>query len=488
MEVVSKLEYIDSYGPLVHGAIHYGQHKKNVINPYNKQVIHSIFYADQKLINHAIQTSLSGFNKTRKLSSFERACCLQATANKIEAHKNKLSKLITLSTGKPISNSYQEVDREVYTFNVAAEECKRIPEASIRLDWLPGHEQRYARVIRCPKGIILGITPFNFPLNLVAHKIAPAMASGNSIIIRPASNTAAVAIFLGKLIVDSGWPADGISIIPTTTEDAKLLVEDHRIKHLSFTGSPEIGWSLKTQAKEKVVTLELGGNAGNIIEEDADLMYAVDRIVWGGFMNAGQACISAQRVYIHKNIYSQAKNAIIDKVKSLKVGDPMDIATNVGPVIDKNSADNILNLIENAINNGAEVLCGGYGTNNIIEPTVIEFHDEELEIARQEVFGPVILLSPFTDYKDAIARVNYSKYGLQSGIFTRDAAKIEFAIQELEVGGLNINDVSTFRIDHMPYGGIKGSGLGKEGLKYAIEEMSEMKLITYNPAIFSGAI
>ena len=348
------------------------------------------------------------------------------------------------------------------------------------MDWVPGTEGREAQVRRVPLGPIVGISPFNFPLNLVSHKVAPALAAGNSIILRPASQTPVSALKLAEVISASGWPAEAFSVVPSTTQDAAPLIEDERIKLLTFTGSPSVGWRLKTQAGRKRVTLELGGNAGVIIHRDANVAYAAERVAWGGFSYAGQSCISVQRVYVHEDVYESFIESFLPRVKALKVGDPLDEATDVGPLIDQGAAERVEEWVVEAKKDGAKILTGGARNGKLWQPTIMAEIQPSMRVSCQEVFAPLVGLYPYSDIKQAIAGVDESDFGLQAGLFTYDLNIVKQAFDEIDVGGLMVNDVSTFRIDHMPYGGVKQSGFGREGLRYAIEEMSELKLLAHN--------
>jgi glyceraldehyde-3-phosphate dehydrogenase (NADP+) len=327
---------------------------------------------------------------------------------------------------------------------------------------------------------VTGITPFNFPLNLVAHKVAPALAAGNPILLRPASQTPLSSLALGQILLEAGWPADAIAVLPCSTDTAKPLVEDDRIKLLTFTGSPVVGWGLKARAGRKRVTLELGGNAAVIVNDDADVAYAAERVAWGGFAYAGQTCISVQRVYVHAAVYERFRDELVRHVEALKVGDPLDEETDVGPVIDASNAERVEQWLEEARGAGASVLTGGTRDGAVWQPTVLEDVPEEVRISCEEVFAPVVGLNRFSDVHEAIEAAGRSDFGLQGGIFTNDLRVVDEAFDRIEVGGLMVNDVSTYRIDHMPYGGVKSSGFGREGLRYAIEEMTEMKLLTFN--------
>jgi acyl-CoA reductase-like NAD-dependent aldehyde dehydrogenase len=451
-----------------------------VRSPYDEALVALVHRAGPGEIERAIAAAVSAFQVTRKLPAWKRAEALEKISAGIGARREELARTIALEAGKPIKTARLEVDRAVFTFKVAAEESKRIYGEIVPLDWLPGTEGREAQVRRVPLGPIVGISPFNFPLNLVAHKVAPALAAGNPIIIRPASQTPLSALKLGEIVLESGWPEGAFSVVPSTTQAAAPLVEDDRIRLLTFTGSPAVGWGLKARAGRKRVTLELGGNAGVIVHHDADLKYAAERVTWGGFTYAGQSCISVQRVYAQTGIYEGFLDSFIPRVKALKTGDPLDDATDVGPLIDRGAAERVEAWVNEARQGGAEVLAGGERQGNLWQPTVLAALEPAMRVSCQEVFAPLVGVYRYGEVRDAIAAVDSSDFGLQAGLFTNDWNVIRAAFDDIEVGGLMVNDVSTFRIDHMPYGGVKQSGAGREGLRYAIEEMSELKLLTLN--------
>lgn len=469
-----------TYGVLVDGRWLTSDDPIEVRSPYDHALVAIIHHAGPDLVEQAIQAAAAAFQTTRKLPSWKRSDVLEKVSAGIQAHREKFARVIALEAGKPINTARAEVDRAIFTFKVAAEETRRIYGEIVPLDWLPGNEGRVAHVHRVPRGPIVGITPFNFPLNLVAHKVAPAIAAGNSIIVRPDSHTPVSAILLAELVEEAGWPAGGIQVVPTRIPDARPLVEDDRIKMLSFTGSPAVGWMLKSQAGMKSVTLELGGNAGTIIHHDADIAYAATRVAFGAFSYAGQSCISVQRVYIHESRFDEFVDAVIPKIKALKVGNPLDADTDIGPVIDLTAAQRIESWIQEAVAGGATILTGNEREGNLWQPTVLTDIQEDMKVACMEIFGPVVSLFRYTDPMAALRAVDNSSFGLQAGLFTNDLELVHQAFDELEVGGIMVNDVPTYRIDHMPYGGVKRSGFGREGLRYAIEEMTEMKLLTFN--------
>lgn len=451
-----------------------------VRSPYDGSAVAVVHRAGPAEIERAIAAAARAFTLTRALPTWKRAAVLEAISGAIASRRVELAELMALEAGKPLKSARVEVDRAVFTFKVAAEETKRIHGEIVSLDWLPGNEGREGFVRRVPLGPIAGITPFNFPLNLVAHKVAPALASGNPVIIRPATQTPVSALLLGRIAIEAGWPKEAFSVVPSTTKDASPLIEDERIKLLSFTGSPAVGWDLKRRAGRKRITLELGGNAAVIVHRDADLAYAAERVVFGGFGYAGQSCISAQRIYIHADIYDTFTADLVRRVRALKTGDPLDPGTDVGPVIDRVAAERIEEWVGEAKAAGARILTGGARKDTLWQPTVVEAAPSNVRVNCQEVFAPLVSLMRFEDVNDAIAATNDSDFGLQAGIFTHDDRVIHAAVDRIEVGGIVVNDVPTFRIDHMPYGGVKLSGFGREGLRYAIEEMTEMKLVAYN--------
>ncbi len=451
-----------------------------VRSPFDDSLVAVVHRAGPREIETAIAKATAAFQVTRKLPSWKRAEALEKISAGIAARREELAQTIALEAGKPIRTARAEVDRAVFTFKVAAEESKRNYGEIVPLDWLPGTEGREAQIRRVPLGPVVGISPFNYPLNLVAHKVAPALAAGDPIILRPASQTPVSALKLAEIISASGWPMEAFSVVPSATKDAAPLVEDERIRLLTFTGSPAVGWSLKARAGRKRVTLELGGNAGVIVHSDADTAYAAERIAWGGFSYAGQSCISVQRVYVHADIYESFAEQFVQRVKALKVGDPLDETTDVGPVIDGGAAERVEAWVKEAEKGGASLLAGGSRKGNLWQPTVLSGLQSSMRVSCQEVFAPLVGLYRYTDVNQAIAAVDDSDFGLQAGLFTHDLGIVKRAFDDIEVGGLMVNDVSTFRIDHMPYGGVKQSGFGREGLRYAIEEMSEMKLLTFN--------
>jgi acyl-CoA reductase-like NAD-dependent aldehyde dehydrogenase len=428
----------------------------------------------------AIAASVKAFGTTRRLPAFERQRVLRRVAQSISERRDEFSRTLAQEAGKPIKLARIEVDRSIFIFNVAAEEATRIYGEYLPLDWQESTAGRWGMVKRFPIGPIAGITPFNFPLNLVSHKVAPAIASGCSMVLKPAPQTPLCALLLAECVQQAGWPDGGLNVVPLSNEDAGLLVTDERIKLISFTGSVPVGWDIKRRAGKKKVALELGGNAGVIVHSDADISYAAERCVTGGFGYAGQTCISVQRILVEQTVYGKFVDLFVEGAKQLRTGDPMEEFTDVGPLIRESDAIRVTQWVEESIRAGARLLCGGGRKGSIVEPTVLTGTRPEMKVNCQEIFGPVVTVEPYQTFDEALRRINNSNYGLQAGIFTRDAKLLFRAFDELEVGGVVAGDIPSFRIDQMPYGGVKDSGLGREGLRYAIEEMTEPKLLVMN--------
>lgn len=471
---------LGTFAPLVNGSDCETGDVYLVRSPYDGAPVAAVHRAGAAELEAAIAAAAEAFETTRRLPSWQREQVLERVADLLVERRDELARTISLEGGKPIKHARLEVDRASFAFRVAAEETKRIYGEIVPLDWIPGNEGRVAHIRRVPLGPIAGITPFNFPLMLVAHKVAPALAAGNPIVLRPASQTPVSSFHLARIVLEAGWPEGGIAVVPSSTADAAPLVEDPRIRLLTFTGSPAVGWSLKGRAGRKRVTLELGGNAAVIVDRGADLEYAAERIAWGATVQSGQSCISVQRVYVHAEAWDTFVPSLLERVGSLATGDPLDDATDVGPLIDGAAVERVGTWLEEARAGGATVLAGGELEGNVWQATVLADVKEEMRVACEEVFAPVLGLFRFEHVDDAIRAAGTSDFGLQAGLFTSDLATVDHAFDELDVGGLMVNDVPTFRVDHMPYGGVKDSGLGREGIRYAIEEMTEMKLVTFN--------
>ncbi|MBN1271309.1 MAG: aldehyde dehydrogenase family protein [Candidatus Aminicenantes bacterium] len=468
------------YKLFIRGKWESSRKKQEIRSPYDGNPVALVHFADKNQVKNAVDAAHESFKETRKLSSYERSQALAFMATEIAKRKEELAQSITLCSGKTITSSRIEVDRAVNTFSIASEEAKRLPGEFLPLDLNPQTKERWGLVRRFPIGVIAGITPFNFPLNLVAHKVAPALAAGNTVLLRPASQVSPTSILLGEIFEKSGYPSCGLNVIPCGYEAAEHLLDDDRIKMITFTGSPEIGWDLKKRAHKKKVTLELGGNAAVIIEPDADMDLSLPRVVLGSFSYSGQICISIQRIFLHEDIYDRFMDAFIAAVKKLKMGDPLEENTDIGPMINEKAALQTEEWVQEAVHHGARIIVGGKREGSFFVPTILENVKPELRISWLEAFAPVVVVTRYSHFKQALDGVNFSIYGLQAGLFSNDLKKAFQAYEELDVGGVIINDIPTFRIDHMPYGGIKESGFGREGLKYALEEMTEMKLMALN--------
>ena len=449
--------------------------------PYDGSPVAVVHKAAPADLEEAMQAAVRGLQVTRKLPGHKRAAILRKIAESLTAATEEMARTIALEAGKPIKQARGEVGRAVGVFSVAAEEAVRLQDEAIHMDAVPGGENRQGLIRRFPIGPIAAITPFNFPLNLVAHKLAPAIAAGCPVVLKPASQTPISALMLARMVIDAGWPSEALSVMPLNTADAAPLVEDERFKLLTFTGSPAVGWDMMRRATgNKRVTLELGGNAGVIIHDDADLDFAAERCVFGGYSYAGQSCISVQRIYVHRNVYQQFLDSLVPKVQALKVGPPLDESTDLGSLITLGDGQRVQGWLEEAITGGARCLAGGKVEGAVVQPTVVVEAAPDMQVNSRELFAPVVTVTPYADFDEAVRSVNASEYGLQAGVFTRDVNRIFTAYEELEVGGVIINDVPAFRLDQMPYGGVKMSGMGREGLKYAIEEMTEPKLLVIN--------
>lgn len=452
-----------------------------VTNPYDSSVVGKVAKASTAEYTRAIERAQAAFEETRELPAYHREAACRKVADLLEKRAEDFAIMMTRELGKAIKESRLEVGRAVALFRTAAEEAKRIGGEIIDLDWSAGSEGRFGLARRFPRGVIAGITPFNFPLNLVAHKIAPVMASGNAIVLKPASKTPIIALMLAELIEQTDYPKGAISILPGAAADASPLLTDDRVKLITFTGSAEIGWWIKAHSGQKPVVLELGGNAGVIVADDADLDFATTRLLFGAFGVAGQSCISVQRIFVQEAIRAQFTEMFLNKVARLKVGDPMDPSTDLGTLVDAEAVARTLDWIEQAVSSGARLLCGGKASGLQLEPTVLSEVTPEMAVCRQELFAPVAVISGYRTFAEAVAMVNDSAYGLQAGVFTNRMNDIIYGFRRIETGGVIINDVPTYRVDHMPYGGVKESGLGREGVRYAIEDMTEPKFLALNP-------
>ncbi len=444
---------------------------------FDRSVVAVVYEATRDDVETAIEAAVQAFTVTRKMSSYQRANILRKIAEGIRQRREEFARTICQEAGKPIKTARLEVDRGIYTFEVAAEEASRIYGEYIPLDTLEATAGRWGLLRRFPLGPVFAITPFNFPLNLVAHKIAPAIAAGCPIILKPAPQTPVTALMLTEVIHETGLPEGALAVMPLSNDDAALLVIDERIKLLTFTGSAAVGWALKSKAGKKRVTLELGGNAGVIVHSDADLAYAAQRCVAGGFSYAGQTCISVQRILVEQSVFDSFTKLLLDDVHKLKVGDPSNDDTDIPPMIREQDAIRVTEWIDEAVQEGAKILTGGKRKGSTVEPTVLTDTTPQMRVNSAEIFAPVVTVERYDEFNDALFQINNTSYGLQAGIFTRDAVLINTAFDTLEVGSVIAGDVPSFRVDQMPYGGVKDSGQGREGLRYSIEDMTERRLL-----------
>lgn len=449
----------------------------NVINPHTNKIISVVSEANKEDLNKAILLAEKSQQKLKELSSYERFEILNFISSTIKQNEKKLSELLSKESGKPIKYALGEINRASQTFLIAAEETKRLPKEYISLDWTEKEKGKEGVVKYFPIGVVGGICPFNFPLNLVAHKVAPAIASGCPIIIKPSSTTPLLALELAKIINQTRLPKGAFSVLPMNRETGNMLVTDERIKLLSFTGSPEVGWEMKKNAGKKKVVLELGGNAACIITSSANIKAAIEKCIIGGYAYSGQVCIHTQRIYIHESIFNSFIKDFIKRIKNLNYGNPLKSNTDISDMIDEKNAIRVEKWISEAQKQGAKILFGGKRKKNYIEPTVISGTNKKMKVNSEEVFGPVVIIEKYKSFSEAVKLVNDTPFGLQAGVFTNQQNEIKQAFEEIEAGSVIINDTPTFRVDHMPYGGVKDSGLGREGIKYAILDMMEPKLL-----------
>lgn len=429
-------------------------------------------------VRAALDANVAAARACREMPAYERALALRRTGDELAAQREGLSRTLALEAGKPISQARVELDRAIALFRDAAEEATRIGGEVLPTDCVPGGKGRLALTRRFPLSPISGIVPFNFPILLAAHKIAPAMACGATITVKPPPQDPLAVLRLMEIVQASGYPDGGVRMVPCHVEVAQILIEDPRVRLITFTGSAAAGWAIRSKAGTKRVVLELGGNAGVIIEPDADLTWAASRCAVGGFTYAGQSCISTQRIYVHEDVFGAFVDAFLPKVAALKVGDVLDERTDVGPMISLDAAQRVERWIEEAKAGGAEVATGGTRQGAFLTPTVLLRTTPEMKVNCEEVFAPLVTVTPYRRLDDAIEAVNRSPFGLQAGVFTRDVRTLFRLHAELDVGGVNGNDMPGYRVDRLPYGGAKASGLGREGVRYAIEEMTELRVLT----------
>jgi acyl-CoA reductase-like NAD-dependent aldehyde dehydrogenase len=452
-------------------------HSASILNPYTGEIVGRVPQATAADMERAIAAAHRCFAESRRWPRHRRAALLGAIVEGLRGSRDELAWLMMAEAGKPIRYAEAEVDRAIWTFTVASEETKRLAGELMPLDASPVGDGYLAMTARLPVGPIAAISPFNFPLNLVAHKVAPALAVGAPVVLKPPPQAPLTSLRLARIVQEAGAPPGLFNVLPCPVEVAAQLVTDDRLALLSFTGSARVGWALKNQAGKKRVVLELGGNAAAIVQDDADVEFAASRLAVGAFAYAGQVCISTQRLYVQEEIYERFLNRFLAATRQLPIGDPADPKTVVGPMIDQAAADRVQGWVKEAVSHGATTLLAGTRRGNVLSPIVLSDVDPQMKVVCEEVFGPVVVVSRYRAFQEAIEMVNASSYGLQASVFTRRVEDVFRAWAGLDVGGVIVNDYPMFRVDQMPYGGQKESGLGREGVRYAMESMSEPRLL-----------
>jgi glyceraldehyde-3-phosphate dehydrogenase (NADP+) len=449
----------------------------DVINPYTGSIAGTTWLAGKEEYEQAVSAAAAVRKQLAGWPSWKRYESLMFIRNRLLGQRSEFARIITAESGKPMRYALGEVDRSVQTFTIAAEESKRLPSEYMSLDWTSAGEGREGIVRWFPAGIVGGIAPFNFPLNLAVHKLAPAIAAGCPIILKPSSNTPLTALKLASILAESGLPTGAVSILPMNRTTGNMLVTDPRLALLSFTGTPDVGWKMKVKTKKKKVVLELGGNAGVIVSRSAETETALRRCLTGAFSYSGQVCIHTQRIFVHQSIFSEFSERLAGMASKLLTGDPALPETEFSSMIDEDNAKRVEQWVDEALTMGARLLYGGKREGTFYSPTILTSTGNSMRVCSDEVFGPVVTIDPFNDFEEALDLINSTRFGLQAGVFTNDIREMDRAFAGLDVGGVVINDVPTFRVDHMPYGGIKDSGLGREGVKYAILDMMEPKIL-----------
>lgn len=452
----------------------------DVLNPYTGIPFARTWMAGKEEFETAVRSATLALPLMKALPSHLKFRILNQVADGLKKDRTAFAELISRESGKPLRLALAETDRSIQSFAVAAEESRRLPREYMSIDWTPSGEGKEGLVKYFPIGIVAGISPFNFPLNLAVHKIAPALAAGCPIILKPSSTTPLSTLRLARLIADTDLPAGAVSVLPMDRATGNTLVTDPRIQLLSFTGSPAVGWEMKRNSGNKKVLLELGGNAGVIIANGTVIKDAVKKCVTGSFSYSGQVCIHTQRIYVLNELFDAFTTEFTEQVRQLKAGDPLDLSTDIAVMIDVGNAVRVESWVNEAVAMGARILSGGTRSGSFYSPTVLTGTRAEMKVCCEEVFGPVVVIEPVESFSEALDAINNSCFGLQAGVFTDSIEEMNLAFDRLEVGGVIINDVPTFRVDHMPYGGIKNSGLGREGIRYSILEMMEPRLLVKN--------
>lgn len=477
MAAFFNLDTMENYALIIGGKQVVNSRKLEVTNPFDGSLVGTTYLAGEGELEMAIQFAQEAQQELWELPTHVRTNALEQISDEIRERREELAKLLAAECAKPMKYALGEIDRSVQTFKIASEEAKRLPSEVIQLDTTPAGENREGIVKYFPVGLVAGIAPFNFPMNLVAHKIAPAIAAGCPIILKPASSTPLSALELARIIDKTALPKGSVAVLPMDRNFGNKLVTDDRFKLLSFTGSPEVGWKMKAKAGKKRVVLELGGNAGVIITGQTDIDKHLPRLLVGAFAYSGQVCIHAQRFYVHHSRFEEFCQKMKAGAEKLKWGDPLDPQTDITAMIDQANSNRVAEWLAEAKANGAGVISGGFEKDGIFAPTILTNVKKDMRVCSEEVFGPIITVEPFDSFEQAIDMLNDSKFGLQAGVYTDSITEMNLAFERIECGGVIINDVPTFRVDQMPYGGVKDSGFGREGLKYAILDMMEPRIL-----------
>lgn len=451
-----------------------------LLSPYNQELIAEVSVAEQKDVENAIDAAENATIMMKNMPAHERADILERVVELIKENKQECARIIAMEAAKPFKAALGEVERTIMTYKFAAQEARRLYGETIPMDAAPGGEGRVAYTVKEPLGVIAAITPFNFPMNLVAHKVGPAIAAGNTVVLKPATQTPLSSYKIAKFFHEAGLPNGALNVVTGSGRAVgDVILADDRVKMVTFTGSPEVGKSIRENAGLKRVTLELGSNSAVIVDENTNVKEIAPRIVSGAFAFQGQVCISVQRIYVHHSVFESFVEQFVSETKKLKIGNPLEETTDISAMISSGDKDRALNWIESAVQSGAELVLGGKVEDGVLQPTVLTNVPSDEKISCEEAFAPVVHINSVGTFDEAIEHVNNSKFGLQAGVFTADVQKAFKAAKELHVGGVMINDFPTFRVDHMPYGGVKQSGMGREGIKYAVEEMTELKLVSF---------
>jgi glyceraldehyde-3-phosphate dehydrogenase (NADP+) len=449
----------------------------DVKNPFNKEIFAQTYLAGEKEFEDSVNAAIEAKQLMKEMPSYKKYEILRYVSDAFYKEKERLATVLSMESGKPMRYAIGEIERSAQTVLIAAEESKRIPKEYFSLDWTAAGKGKEALVKHFPIGLVGAIAPFNFPLNLAMHKVAPAIAAGNTVILKPARSTPLSVLEFAKIIDQTDLPKGVLSVLPADRVVGNKIVTDTRFDMLSFTGSPEVGWEMKRNAGKKKIALELGGNAGVIVSEKADIEKAVSKCLVGAYAYSGQVCIHVQRIYVQKDIFDFFVKKFIEGTKLLKQGNPLDSSTEISVMIDEQNAVRVESWVNEAVSGGAKILFGGKRDGNYFEPTIITNTKPEMNVCFSEIFGPVVTIEKYETLENAVKMVNDSQYGLQAGIFSDSNKEINYAFENINVGGVISNDIPTFRVDHMPYGGVKNSGFGREGIKYTILEMTEARLL-----------